>query len=56
MKRSISWLALFDVLLAVGCFAYLSYRDRNRSSRRRSEEKLDESLAETFPASDPLPY
>jgi hypothetical protein len=47
---------LFDFLVALGCVALISYADRKGWGRRRSEEKLDSSLMDTFPASDPISY
>lgn len=55
MKKSPYWKTILEALLVAGGVAILVYRQRMRS-RRHLEEKLDESLTETFPASDPISY
>jgi hypothetical protein len=58
MKKTgwMSWSAVVDLLVATACVALISNWERNRARRRRREAKLDTSLADTFPASDPLAY
>lgn len=56
MKRTTDWPAFLELIIAAGCVAYLAYWNRKRANRRKSDEKLDSSLAETFPASDPVSY
>jgi hypothetical protein len=56
MKRSTCWSLVFDLLIAAGCVALVSKWDQARARRRRREAKLDSSLADTFPASDPISY
>jgi hypothetical protein len=55
MKR-LTWTVVLNVLAGAGCLLYLAYWSRKRDSEIREDEKLDESLEESFPASDPLPY
>jgi hypothetical protein len=55
MKKSSYWKTILETLLVAGGIAILVFRQRTRS-RRQLEERLDESLAETFPASDPISY
>ncbi len=56
MKKSTDWSVFVELVIAAGCVAYLAYWNHKRASQRKYEEKLDSSLAETFPASDPVSY
>lgn len=56
MTRCVLRSLLYSAVAAASCVVFLAYWDRRRIIKRKTDEKLDESLSETFPASDPAPY
>jgi hypothetical protein len=56
MTRCVLRSFLFTAIAVASSVIFLAYWDRRRIAKRRTDEKLDESLSETFPASDPAPY
>lgn len=56
MTRCVLRSLLYSTVFAASCVVFLAYWDRRRIIKRKTDEKLDESLGETFPASDPAPY
>lgn len=56
MTRCVLRSLLYSTIAIASGIIFLAYWDRRRIIKRRTDEKLDESLSETFPASDPAPY
>ncbi|HXE14490.1 MAG TPA: hypothetical protein VN633_20355 [Bryobacteraceae bacterium] len=56
MKRCVLRSFLYSAAIAASCVIFLAYWDQRTMTKRRTDEKLDELLSETFPASDPAPY
>jgi hypothetical protein len=56
MKHTGRWATFVDALVGLGCVALYCYFEKQNIRKRKLDEKLDSSLVDTFPASDPITY